>query len=255
MKYAIVENEFYARESLKRIIASIRPEYELVVQSESVEDTVATLGSRDDIDLIFMDVELVDGNCFEIFRKVKVEIPVIFTTAYNEFAIQAFSVNSVDYILKPVSEQALEDALCKFERHYTSSEELHTDYAAIAGTFAGRRAKSRILTVSGDNYSFVDTSNIAFFLSEDKYVYLFTSKGERRLTEYQNLNDVEADIDRNDFFRLSRSVVAGISSIISVKKHFNGRLKVFIVSGKERLEIIVSAARKESFLQWFGGGR
>ena len=112
MNYIIIENEAFALENLKHTVARLRPDYHLMFTAESIEDSVEYLLGKPDIDLIFMDIELVDGNCFEIFRQVKVETPVIFTTAYDDFAIQAFQVDSIDYLLKPI---AINELIIKLE--------------------------------------------------------------------------------------------------------------------------------------------
>ena len=127
MNYIIIENEAFALENLKQTVARLRTDYNLTFTAESIEDAVEYLRMHPNIDLIFMDIELVDGNCFEIFRQVKVETPVIFTTAYDDFAIQAFQVNSIDYLLKPIGDEALGAALDKLER-LTSKQTAAPDY-------------------------------------------------------------------------------------------------------------------------------
>ena len=115
INYAIIENEEYAKRMLEHSISTLRPDYRLVFTSDNIADTVDWLASRADVDLIFMDIELDDGNCFDIFNQVRVDTPVIFTTAYDDYAIKAFKVNSVDYLLKPVKQSELQTALTKME--------------------------------------------------------------------------------------------------------------------------------------------
>ena len=115
INYAIIENEEYAKRMLEHSISTLRPDYRLVFTSDNIADTVDWLASRADVDLIFMDIELDDGNCFDIFNQVHVDTPVIFTTAYDDYAIKAFKVNSVDYLLKPVKQSELQTALTKME--------------------------------------------------------------------------------------------------------------------------------------------
>jgi two-component system, LytTR family, response regulator LytT len=248
MKYAIIENEQYALENLQHIVSTLRPDYEMVFSAESIEDSVMFFRGNQDVALIFMDIELVDGDCFEIFRQVDIQIPVIFTTAYNEYAIQAFKVNSVDYLLKPVTEDDVNNALLKFEKTRTAS-----DYTMLTNTMTAHSMRKRILTSAGDSYSYIEIDDIAFFISEDKYVFAYLKSGKRCITEFPSLGDLVHDLDPDSFFQLSRGIVAGIGSIHAVKKYFNGRLKVVVKAGKEEQTAMVSAARRKQFLVWLGG--
>lgn len=253
LTYIIVEDEYFARENLKSIISEVRPRWKLAFTSESVDETVSYFNEGGKCDLAFMDVELVDGNCFEIFSKSNVEVPIIFTTAYDEYAIKAFKVNSVDYLLKPVSVPATRNAIEKFERW----EELHprqtVDYKSIAASLAALNGGRRRLLISqGNGYSVIDVEDVAYFVSEEKYVFAVDLSGHRNITEYTNLNQLESDIDARQFFRAARNVIVGIRAIQRVHKYFNGRLKVTVRDGSSSLSVIVSAARRDDFLRWFG---
>ena len=252
MKYAIIENEAYALEHLKRVVSSLRTEYELVFTAESVEECINYFGQQHSVDIIFMDIELVDGNCFDIFRAINIKTPIIFTTAYDAYAIQAFKVNSIDYLLKPIADKDVEAAIRKFETHYIKTNKT-PDYKQLYPFIHKNLARRRILVNSGDTYSYIQTDEIAFFVSEDKYVYATLKNGRRRMTDFQNLSEVEAEVDGSDFFQLSRNLIASISAIGKVSKFFTGRLKVEIEAGEEKQEVVVSAARKKLFLDWLGG--
>jgi len=253
MDYIIIENEYFALESLKSIVARLRPEYHLLFTVESVEDSVACLKANRQVGLIFMDIELVDGNCFEIFRQVEVDIPIIFTTAYDEFAIQAFKVNSVGYVLKPVSESSIAEVLDKFEKYRAEAPPAAIGYKAIGRQLTSRSAKKRLLANVGDNYIHIDMDNVACFLSEDKYIFVITQSGKRLATSYANLGQVETEIDPEQFFQVSRSIIVNINAIARVAKYFNGRLKVVLKDNNDSGDIIVSAAKREQFLKWMGG--
>ncbi len=251
-KYAIIENEYFALESLSSIVASLRPDYELVFTAESVEDTVAYLKTKPEIDLIFMDIELEDGNCFEVFRQTAVDIPIIFTTAYDFYALDAFKVSSVAYVLKPVTGDAIEDSLLKFEQFgkvFGGNDDYKKIVEAISLT---KENKKRILTSIGDNYSYVDVSEAAYFLSEDKYVFVVTFSGKRYMTSYTNLSQVAHDLDTSLFFQITRNVIVNINAISSIRKHFRGRLKVTVKGGTKSIDVIVSSAKREEFLSWIG---
>lgn len=252
MNYIIVENEAFALQNLQLTVSRLRPDYNLVFTAESVEETVEYLLSKPTIDLIFMDIELVDGNCFEIFRQLKVETPVIFTTAYNDFAIQAFQVNSIDYILKPIGDDALSTALDKLERLIAKSQPT-PNYSQLLQRMLQPSSRQRILLSSGDNYNYAMLDDISYFISEEKYVFACLNTGQRRMTEFVNLSQVDAIIDHSRFFQLSRNIIASIESIGKVSKYFNGRLKVVVNAGKDHQEATVSAARRQAFLDWLGG--
>lgn len=252
--YIIIENEEYALINLKQMIGQLRPDYELVFTAESVEESVAFFQTNPKIDLIFMDIELTDGNCFEIFRQVDINVPVIFTTAYNDYAIQAFKVTSIDYLLKPIAEQDLSLALAKYER--LKSPRM-PDYQQLLSTLGIRKSstqRERILITIGDNYSYVNTADIDFFMRDEKYVYVVLNNGKRHITEFQNLSEVEAGLDATRFFQLSRNIIVCITAITKVSKWFTGRLKVSVGKGEYAQSVVVSAARRSSFLEWLGGG-
>lgn len=248
MRYAVVENEEIARQSLCAMVARIRPDYELVFTAESVAETVSALRSHA-VDLVIMDVELTDGNCFEIFSRIRVVTPIIFTTSYSEYMLRAFKVNSIDYLLKPITPDDLAQTLDKFETIIASRAV--PDYAAFARKAVPR---NRILTVSGDNYAYVLIENIAWLVSEDKCIFVVLSDGRRRLTEFANLTSAAEAVAGHDFFQVSRSVLASISAVDNVSKWFGGRLTVVLRAGKVTQRETVSAARRDSFLAWLGGG-
>lgn len=250
MKYAIIENEEVSRDNLKNDVMRLRPNYQLLFTAESIDDTVTCLKSNPQVELLFMDIELTDGNSFEIFRRTQVTTPIIFTTAYNDFAIQAFKVNSIDYLLKPFSLSELEKAILKFEQ---LSVPVHPDYSALVQAFSNKTGRDRILINVGDNYSFVNTADVAWFQREEKYVYAVMNNGRRHITDYQNLSDVEQQMDSRQFFRLSRNIVVSITAIAKVSKWLNSRLKVTVKSGDDTETFLVSSSRRNDFLDWMGG--
>lgn len=247
MTYAIIEDEAYALRTLNKMIGHLRPDYLLAFTASSVRDAVSRLSVSPLPDVVFMDIELDDGNSFDIFSKVNIKVPVIFTTAYDNYAIRAFEVNSVDYLLKPISEEKLQRALAKLE-----STRHDVDYKKIAEAMLERNSRKRILVSKGDSYSYVSIEEVAFFMSEDKYVFAYMKDGKRHITDLQSLNDIMDELDPTVFFQLSRSIVAGISSINDVRKFFNRRLNVVLRAGNVKQEVIVSSARKNDFLSWLG---
>ena len=250
MRYAIIENETFALQNLQRMISAVRPQYELCFTAESVEESVAFFSSSPQLDLVFMDIELTDTNCFSIFEQVKMEIPIIFTTAYDDFALQAFKVNSVDYLLKPISEEELLKAIVKFEQHRRHDV---AGYGPLAELFRPKPKRERILVSLGDNYLHVKLDDVAYFVRDDKYVCVVLTNGKRYITDFQNLGEVSNIVPSQQFFLISRNVITHIQAITKVSKWFTGRLNVHISAGEGDLAVVVSSARRKDFLDWYGG--
>ena len=204
-KYIIIEDERLAYEEIRRMMQRLRPDYMLTGWATGVEQAVLQLASGG-IDLMIVDIRLSDGLSFEIFERTAADIPVIFTTAYDEYALRAFKVNSIDYLLKPVEEQAL------------------------------------------DTFRYVETSDIAFFYSEEKYVFLHLFSSRRYIVDY-TLEQLETMLDEASFFRVSRNCIANIRALGKVSRYFGGRLKIFF-SPECPHEVIVSRDRTERVLQW-----
>lgn len=245
-RYAIIEDNAFALEMLKRTVAKLRPDYELVFTGGSVASAIQLLESDIKTDLIFMDIELSDGNLFNVIDEFRTVAPIIFTTAYDEFAIQAFKLNGVDYILKPISDAELGNALDKFEmlRHMATEQS-----STIAPT---TQAHSRILVVCGDKYSYIDSAEVGYFLSEDNYIFAYLKNGGRRMINLKNLYELEQILPPKDFFRLSRKVITSISSVATVSKFLRGRLMVTLQTADGAYKVSVSASHRIDFLNWLG---
>lgn len=170
IKYLLIEDEHFAYEEIRRMIQKIRPDYLLSNWAKSVEQSLLIL-KQGNIDLIIVDIRLSDGVCFEIFEQYPVDIPLIFTTAYDEYALKAFKLNSIDYLLKPVDEKELDTALRKFEHNNCITSQT-LEYKQLEKAYIFTNRKNRFLIQIGDSYRYVETTDIAFFYSEEKYVYL-----------------------------------------------------------------------------------
>lgn len=248
MKYLIVEDERFAYEELKRMMTKLRPGYQLEKQTKTVIDTIEFL-KESAVDLILMDIRLADGNCFEIFNHVEVITPVIFTTAYDEHAIKAFKLNSIDYLLKPFNESELEVALTKFEHIFHSCT-----YRSTPKNFEqilSLKTKNRFLISKGENYHYIETKEIAHFYSEDGVVFLHTFSDRRFIVNY-TLDQLEQQLDSRLFFRVSRNCIGNVKAIINVAKYFNSRLKLFFLPECPH-EVLVSRVRVPDFLKWMDG--
>ncbi len=248
-RYLIVEDERFAYEEMKRMIGKLRPDYQLVNWTETVEQTVLYL-KNNTVDLILLDIRLADGSCFEIFEQLAVTAPIIFTTAYDEHAIQAFKVNSVDYLLKPIDEMDLQAALQKFEQ-YRILQASSIEYEKLKEAIIDNYKKNRFLIQKGDSYHYVETSDIAFFYSEDKVMFLHTFSDKRHIVDY-TLDQIEQALDEKVFFRVARNCIVNIKSIKKISKYFNSRLKLTLLP-ECPLEITVSRARVADFLKWVDG--
>lgn len=246
MKYIIIEDEELARENLQDIIAAIRPDYMLSAILGSVDEAVRFLG-KETVNLIFMDVDLGDGTCFDIIEQTQTQIPIIFTTAYNQYALDAFKANSIDYLLKPITETDVERALSKLE---TIKGIFNTP---SNNTYTNNKSKSdRILLSKGKSFSFINIKDIAFFSIEDRCIIAYMYDGSSEITEIANMEEIMDIVADHDFFQLSRSIVASINAIKSIKKMDNQRLHVTVCAGDKEKDVIISSLRRKDFLGWLG---
>ncbi len=252
-KFLIVEDEPISARILAGMIENLRPGYRLANVTSSVEATVDFLQDNS-VDLIFMDIELEDDNCFEIFKRIDVQTPIIFTTAYNEFAIRAFRVNSIDYLLKPIEEDDLAAALDKFARiGRNAGRDAAEIYARLHRDLFGKSMRKRLLVTRGDTFFNIDTNDVACFVSEEKYTFAYMLGGDKYIVD-PSLDMLIAELDERTFFRAARNCIVNISAIGSVVRHSGGRLKLKLrIKLNPDTEIIVSQARREHFLRWYGG--
>lgn len=248
-KYIIIEDEQFAFNELKRMMKAARPGWELCGWATSVEQALILIKNVP-ADLLLVDIRLSDGDSFDIFEQLKTDIPVIFTTAYDEFALKAFKLNSIDYLLKPIEETELERALQKFEnlRLITPASD---SFIKFRDNYLSSNHKNRFLVQCGDVYRHIEANDVAFFYSEDKYTYLHTFSNNRYIIPY-TLDQLESMMDSENFHRLSRNCIANIKSIDRLHKYFAGRLKVDFTLNCPQ-EVIVSRSRVAGLLDWING--
>jgi DNA-binding LytR/AlgR family response regulator len=249
MKVLIIEDEQLAQEELVRLISKNFPQMIIVEIIDSVKNSVDWL-LNNSADLIFMDVHLSDGISFDIFNYLEVRIPIIFITAYERYAIQAFEVNGVGYLLKPIDEQKLISAVDRFQKNkqltnYNMSELLNQLRNP------GNVYKSRIAIKLGDKLSFVNIVDVAYFYVEDRFTFLMQKNGKKYIVDY-TIETLESMLDPMNFFRLTRGCIASISSIDKVSKYFNSRLKV-ILKPKFEKEVLISRIKVQEFVNWLDG--
>ena len=260
MKYLIVENERLSREELRRNIKSLRPDWTEVGIAETIGEACDNLPASGDIDLIFMDIELDDGQCFEIFDKVETNASIIFTTAYSDYALQAFHLNSLDYLLKPYSKEALEKALQKFERFFREHDSEEPSRSlnhqqCVSDPVVSKQSQMaipRILLTIGDSYRHIPLEEVRWFESEDKCVICINQTGKSGLTGFKSLKELEDRLPYDNFFRLRRNVLASIKAVSEVNRFFKGALKVTLTAGEKETIVIVPQNKRQDFLDWFG---
>ena len=253
IKVLIVEDEIPAQINLKKLIDKCCDQSRIVMTLSSVRSTIKWLEENPEgADVIFLDVELSDGICFDIFDKVDINAQVIITTAYDNYAINAFRINSVDYLLKPILESDLTRAWerCKecIEQRVTPNFETLIDIVAKAGAAKDKEYKKRFIVKMGEKIIIIPVEDIAYCYSEDKSTYAVNRNGTRRLLDY-SLDTVQEMLDPRLFFRVSRSCIVSINSIENISKHLGTRLKLQLTPPAEE-DVVVSRSRTSDFLEW-----
>lgn len=246
----IVEDEKMAQAQLQRLLSAGFPDIEVAATTTSVRSTVEYLASHPPINLIFMDVELADGECFEIFRQVPVEAQVIMTTAYDSYAVKAFEAGSIDYLLKPIDAQALARAVGRCRERLSVSPSVKADVEKLLAMLGAppQRYKERFVVYVGEQIIPLETMEIACFFAEEKSNYILTVSGERYLLD-SSLDALEGELDPERFFRISRGAIVARSAVQRVIRHFSGRLRLEM-RPVPPFEPMVSRARVDDFLRW-----
>lgn len=244
MKVLIIEDETRAANRLERLINDVAPEMQIMQKIESVRESVDFLHSNSP-ELIFSDVQLADGLSFEIFEQIEVNCPIIFTTAYDQYAIEAFKTNGVDYLLKPIEEERLQQAITKVKQ-LTQTPNLHKMLQQALG-HVEKKTKSRFLVKAGDRIKTIPTEEIQAFYSESKATFLLTSKGRSYAVDY-TMDEVHNLIDNNEFFRVNRSAIVSVNACENILAWSNSRLKITIEGLDE--PIIVAREKVKEFKLW-----
>ncbi len=248
IKIVIIEDEILAQQELGHMLEKTGFNYEVVATLRSVSQGIHWLTQhKDSVDLIFADIELLDGQCFKIFEAVPLDVPVIFLTAYNVYALEAFKVNSIDYLLKPLELDALHTALEKYQRLQRKS---NVSLAQIQQLMqAGYQTyKSRITIKTGDTYRHIDTADAAYFLADSKMVYLVTREGNKYIVDH-SLSELEAKLDPRQFFRATRKYLIHVNAVKKATKYFHSRLKLTLDPPPVE-SVLISRIRVSDFLQW-----
>lgn len=256
MTTIIIEDEKPAARLLQRKLEKIN--IEVGVMLHSVEEAIDWFSKNEHPDLIFLDIQLSDGLSFEIFEKVDIKSAVIFTTAYDEYALKAFKLNSVDYLLKPIDEDDLEVAVLKFKDRFhfsktTGKESMQFDFEQIKKMLSNpfeKTFKKRFTVKIGQHLKVISTDEIECFYSENKGTYIHTFDNRNYLMD-STLEVLEQELDTKDFYRISRKFIIPLKAIKEIVMYSNSRLKIVLPSYKED-EVVVSREKVSDFKNWIG---
>jgi DNA-binding LytR/AlgR family response regulator len=250
MNIVIVEDEKLAAERLQQLMKACDPEAVVVEQFEGIEDTLEYFRSGKMADLMMLDVQLADGRAFELLDKMSVEIPIIFTTAFDNFALQAFKHHSIDYLLKPIQREDLKMALAKFRRiseNRLNSVQISSLKSLLAKV--SRNYRERIIIKTGNKLYFKQVNEVALFIADGKSTYLLPRNDSRKFLIDHTLEELESALDPDRFYRISRKYILGIDSIAELKGLISGRLEVKLNQVFDQ-ELLVSRERAQDFKKW-----
>lgn len=248
MNILIIENEPPAADKLVRLVTKIDRSITVFDVIETVEDAINRLQEKPQPDLILMDIQLDDGLCFEIFDTISVDIPVIFTTAYDEYTLKAFKVNSIDYLLKPVDEELLRAALNKFKKLYADNDPFKRDFKQLLYEFRNQY-RSRFLIKIGEKFKSVSTREISHFYINERSVFLVDNQGKDYGIDY-SLEQVEGMLDPRKFYRINRECIVYIESISFMHSYSSSRLQLTLKNQKENELFVVSRDKVNAFKKW-----
>jgi DNA-binding LytR/AlgR family response regulator len=247
MQILIIEDETRAASQLQRLLTASDFNYELLGVIDTVEDAVLWFRKNKAPELVFMDIQLADGLSFEIFQKIDVEAPIIFTTAFDQYAIQAFKVNSVDYLLKPIQQDSLNNALDKFNK---SNKRLPIDPSILKqllGSIRTTNKRDGILVKEGNGFLQIKTSELSYCYSEDSITFGVAS-GKRYIIN-ETIDELFDSLDQDEFYRINRGQIVSKTSIQKIELYFNHRVKLSIRNPRDQ-EFVVSRSKTSDFKDW-----
>jgi DNA-binding LytR/AlgR family response regulator len=252
MNILILEDEKNAASRLIQLIAEVEPTAQVIAILETVRETIDWFKGNSatvKADVVLSDIQLADGLSIDAFKQVHANMPIIFTTAYDDYTLKAFKLNSIDYLLKPIDKEELKTAFTKYHS-LVSQNKLDQKFLDIVQHIASGKLnyKNRFLVHEGDKLLTILTDDIGFIMADDKIVRLQTKKGQKYIID-ESLDELETLLDPADFFRINRSYIAPLGSIEKISNHFNGRLKISLLNNTDN-EIFVSRARVPAFKKW-----
>lgn len=258
MKVVIIEDEALTAQRLRQLLLKYDADIEVLAVLPSVEESVAWFKENDDPELIFMDIHLEDGQSFSIFETINLDVPVIFTTAYDDYMIQAFKVNSVDYLMKPIGLEELSAAIDKYKKYHlaksaaTEEPAAAMDWQTLLQAVGQKETsyKERFLISVGSRLRTIDVSEVAYFFSADKVTFLTTKDGQRFPID-NSLDKLQLQLDPKQFFRINRHCMASFAAIDNIHVYPKGRLKLDLKPAMKE-EVFVSLDRVTAFKDWLG---
>ncbi|MFK8037117.1 MAG: LytR/AlgR family response regulator transcription factor [Crocinitomicaceae bacterium] len=248
MKVLIIEDETRAAKRLEKLLLDLEPNFKIIDTFETVRESIAFLNSES-VDLIFSDIQLADGLSFEIYQQIDVKCPIIFTTAYDQYAIEAFETNGIDYLLKPIDDDRLKKAIQKFKQLQNTAQPT-VDLKVLFDQLSNepKAYKSRFMIKVGEKIKTIPTTNINSFYSEHKGTYLLTNTGRNYVLD-QSLEDISKLLDPKNYFKINRKIIVNIHAIDEIIAHSNSRLKLKIPF-LELDEVIVAREKVNDFKAW-----
>lgn len=254
MNILIVEDEELAVKKLQKTLAGVDPSANVVGVTDSIQGTVDWLQNNSNADLILMDIELADGQSFEVFNQVEVKAPVIFTTSYDEYALKAFKVNSVDYLLKPIQSEDLQAALTKYRKltntNKSSDINLESLVKQLQQQLQPKEYRKRFLVKHAQKLVSVDVDEISYFYSDGRLNFFKTHDNKKFVVDY-TMEELEDMLDPDKFFRISRSFYVAIEAIDKIDDYFGNRLILQLKPAVDK-EALVSREKVSDFKKWMG---
>ena len=253
MKTIIIEDEPLVAKDLKKLILQIDPSIEILTTLDSLQSCVAYFKSNTEPDLVFVDIQLNDGVSFDLFKQVEIRCPIIFTTAYNEYALRAFKVNSIDYLLKPIDKNELQAAIEKFRKTQSVQgpdlkSQIQQAISQLTMPSDHKIYKERFMVHSGKSFIVINQDNVAYFV-KDTLIYLVTSDKQQFLTDFQTMEEVEDLLDPKFFYRANRQYIISLHSVDSFRTDIYSKM---ILQLKQPLNVSIDISREkaQAFKNW-----
>jgi DNA-binding LytR/AlgR family response regulator len=253
IKVVIIEDEIPASRLLSSMISSLRPDWDVKLLGGSIEDAVEWFSKNNHPDIIFLDIQLSDGNSFVFLEQVKPESMIIFTTAFDQYAVRAFSVNSIDYLLKPIHKERLEEAILKFETLQSKYIQEYKDNSEVLKVLESisspeKRYRTRFLISEVDKLLTLKVDDIAYFYSENKITFAVSKESREHIIDL-SLDKLADQLDPDTFYRANRQTILSVGAIRKIEPYFNNRLIISVVPDfKEK--ILISKEKISSFKLW-----
>lgn len=253
IKVLIIEDEMAASKRLQKLLGELMPDANILDIVVSISAAVNWFKSNPQPDLVFADIHLADGPSFEIFKQVKIECPIIFITAYDQYALEAFKHNSIHYLLKPIKKEELSDALARFNKIQLAKAGNNIDFEKVFSAFRqpSQSYKERFIIRFGEHIKTIETQDVAYFYTENKANYAVMKDAKRYPVDH-NLDELEQLINPKNFFRINRQFIIGYNSITEMVSYSKSRVLIKL-NPPSKLETIVSTERSAAFKAWLAG--